>query len=805
MGRKQKKQPQIREDIPSDEDEEIDEDEAFNSDDERKYGMFFQKRDDSDDDDDEDSDSGSEDGSDLEDDDEEEGDGGQYMLDLLNNLDKTDNDEPKTDTHTITNYIKEDPFSSTVIKGTKLTLDALVDDIKDTSEFGAVQKKLKGMMGKSATSTPAARVITERAQRRVNYQQQSKEVSSWIEAVQENRQAETLDFRPHMEGANKITTERMIDSFVPTTDFEREMHEALKAAGQEDEAALIRAEEQAIDALGENEITLEEYKQRRGQLAKMRALMFYEEQKRHHINKIKSKKYRRIRKKQRERQKESEMEAGIAENPELERELQEKEEMERMKERMTLAHKNTSKWAKHILKRGKNVDLDTRKALSAQLRRGDDLLKKMKTSRNGDDSDDSDDDLVATAKKVLEDTESNDADGEEQKGLFKLAFMQRGLQRERERARQEARELLMELEENERLEHDDDEQRPRDDLKPEDKSSARKKKVASNAEMTDLLNDGAMIASTLQFGSTTATAVESSFSVDLGSSASEFTKVMKPSDTVGSQEASGPPAKRQKNEKGSVERHTPSHSTQEDNPWLPFEKKEKKEPSKKVKSNNVSVSVESAVTLIPEVRQEDVQPKNVAETDINKDSKQTGENNKKSITMLSQEELVRRAFATPGDAEEEFALEKKEFEEREDPDNKKRKRNENKKELTSSGWGSWTGKGAPPPQLPKNLPKKFQPPPKLPERQRQDAAKPRVILSERRVKRLADSCMIAEIPYPYKTREEYERAMAGGIGREWNVTNSFKDMTRPEILVRPGQVIQPISKRMKQSRAPAKF
>ncbi|MEM7072906.1 MAG: hypothetical protein AAF418_04990, partial [Pseudomonadota bacterium] len=69
--------------------------------------------------------------------------------------------------------------------------------------------------------------------------------------------------------------------------------------------------------------------------------------------------------------------------------LAEKDEYDRMKERMTLAHKNTSKWAKRILKRGKNVDADTRKALSAQLKRGDDLLHKMKHGGDDGDSDES--------------------------------------------------------------------------------------------------------------------------------------------------------------------------------------------------------------------------------------------------------------------------------------------------------------------------------------------------------------------------------------------------------------------------------
>lgn len=65
--------------------------------------------------------------------------------------------------------------------------------------------------------------------------------------------------------------------------------------------------------------------------------------------------------------------------------------------------------------------------------------------------------------------------------------------------------------------------------------------------------------------------------------------------------------------------------------------------------------------------------------------------------------------------------------------------------------------------------------------------------------------MLAEIPYPFTTREEYKRSLIGGVGREWNVSSSFKDMIRPQVITRAGKIIQPISKKLKQQRAPAKF
>ena len=65
--------------------------------------------------------------------------------------------------------------------------------------------------------------------------------------------------------------------------------------------------------------------------------------------------------------------------------------------------------------------------------------------------------------------------------------------------------------------------------------------------------------------------------------------------------------------------------------------------------------------------------------------------------------------------------------------------------------------------------------------------------------------MLGDVPHPYATRAEYEQAMLGGVGKEWNVSSAFKSMTRPEILTRSGKIIQPISKKAKQARAPAKF
>jgi U3 small nucleolar RNA-associated protein 14 len=84
--------------------------------------------------------------------------------------------------------------------------------------------------------------------------------------------------------------------------------------------------------------------------------MFYEQLKRHRLNKIKSKAYRRIRKKQKQRLQQSQSEGIVDEDDDEEeqKEKDEKEALKRVQERMDLRHKNTNRWSKMALKYGRS-------------------------------------------------------------------------------------------------------------------------------------------------------------------------------------------------------------------------------------------------------------------------------------------------------------------------------------------------------------------------------------------------------------------------------------------------------------------
>lgn len=766
-------------DLSEDEDEEIDEDQAFNSDDERKYGGLFTSSKGAEGEDESYSET-----DDEEDDDSPGGDGGEYMLQLLNQLDndKSNGSAGVVDHGSMGRQIGESQFSSTMLSSgvNGVTLDSMMDSIKGNGVARDLNKLMKPIRKGKAVNAPEAKIVADQTFRAEHYEEQSKRImSQWLDIVQINRQAEHLDFRSHHASLGKMSRHGLTSDFQPSSDFEKQLQAALEEEGQKDDEEITELEEKGaigyLDDLGESTLTVEQYKKRRAQLAKMRALLFYHEQKRHHMNKIKSKKYRRIRKKQKARQAEEE-EANL-DLESAERELSEKEEILRVRERMTLAHKNTSKWAKRILKRGNKVDKETRRALSAQVTRGDDLVKRMHVSSDGDQDEDSDEDLVESAQKVLTEI---DKDEDADKGVFKLAFMQRGIKRQREQAKQEARQLLQDLQKSEDLELGV-EQPGGSCVTPE----KRRREVASAAEMKDVIEDGTLVVSALQVGSSTVSST-GAMNGRVPATSSECFSSHSLKSTDGDVHRSQP-GQVNTVRKSDRERDL---AKDEENPWLKSRTSVSSVPSEG-QELSVSVSVSENTSKVGSCSVETEQDSVVS----------------KSITHLSQEELVKRAFVGATEiADTEFSTEKDIVEEHEDPERKKKK--EHKSEA-SRGWGSWAGEGAKNTFKASRLPPKLQPPKLKAKQKRRDARRPRVILSEKRVKKLADSCMLTDIPYPYKSREEYERAMVGGIGKEWNVTSSHSAMVRPAIQTRAGQVIQPISQHMKAKkkakRAPAKF
>lgn len=193
-------------------------------------------------------------------------------------------------------------------------------------------------------------------------------------------------------------------------------------------------------------LTPEEVAARRTELRAMRELAYRAEVKAKRVKKIKSKAYRRIRKRQRAK-------LDAAEDDEEEDVMDDekvmKREVERARERATLKHKMGGKWAQSMRGRGE-MDGDQRREMEEMLERGEKLRRKIRGEKDGSDSESDDFDgdgddfdeegfkqeVVAEARQAAID--EGDSPGVatvlSKKSVFGMKFMQNAMTREQRRA-----------------------------------------------------------------------------------------------------------------------------------------------------------------------------------------------------------------------------------------------------------------------------------------------------------------------------------------------------------------------------------
>ena len=243
----------------------------------------------------------------------------------------------------------------------------------------------------------------------------------------------------------------------PTTQLERDVDALLKAAKIRDEDM----PETEDPILKRNDSSMEEITQRRNELRKMREIMFRAEIKSRRVKKIKSKTYRRLRRKEKEHLDEKINGIAAEESSEIEGRL--KMEMERAKERATLKHKHTGKWAKQMRNR-EDLDDGTRRDLEDMLARGDRLRRRIQgiasgesEGENGDEDGDDDDELegaqgIAKIKQdafselaQLENGDTIQSKGKAGNSVFDMKFMKEAMARKASVADKEVDDFVKEM------------------------------------------------------------------------------------------------------------------------------------------------------------------------------------------------------------------------------------------------------------------------------------------------------------------------------------------------------------------------
>ena len=233
------------------------------------------------------------------------------------------------------------------------------------------------------------------------------------------------------------------------------MDKLLKAAELR-EQDIVKTEE-----LKMQDLTPEEAAQRRAELRQMRDLMFRAEIKARRVAKIKSKTYRKLKRKEKTKLAERFGIATGGEPGELDEEARMKAEVDRARERATLKHKNMGKWAQAMKHRQTDGELDDdrRRQVMEMHERGEKLRRRIAGAASGsesesDDSDeDEDEDDIKTKAmdKLRELNEVEDAETEglnvlkKKGGVMQMKFMQEGLSREAAQAHAEVDSFQEEL------------------------------------------------------------------------------------------------------------------------------------------------------------------------------------------------------------------------------------------------------------------------------------------------------------------------------------------------------------------------
>lgn len=172
------------------------------------------------------------------------------------------------------------------------------------------------------------------------------------------------------------------------------------AGETEDVEQLAKREEELL----KKKLTRDELIARRKELAYLKIRESQKSLKARKQNKIKSKKYHKLLKKQKMQEQIKQFEILQKTNPEAALEKLNELEKNRVLERASLRHKNTGTWAKNLQIRAK-YDKDVRKDLSEQLQ-----ISRKLTEKKIDSEDENDDDNTTKASQIGMEKELNESD-----------------------------------------------------------------------------------------------------------------------------------------------------------------------------------------------------------------------------------------------------------------------------------------------------------------------------------------------------------------------------------------------------------
>jgi len=721
------------------------------------------------------------------------------------------------------------------VKDGELTLSDLLasSGLPATNKLAAALKSKKASKAPPKLSAPLPKRQQDRLNRAAASEKAIQQLNRWRDTVIHNRRADFLSF-PLQDPNQAVPIGK--DKFNVQTAPQNELEESIRRIMEEsgiasngggsqpgdEEGELIKAE-----VLGTNKLPIDEVLRRRASLRRARELLFHEEIKAKRIAKIKSRSYRRVHRKQKERQ--AELERAERERLGIDDDENEREyfERKRAESRMGTKHRD-SKWAKTLKATNRTVwDEGARDSVHEEARRREELQMRIegKDLSSGEEdsdvsSDDNDEDEEASILRHLRQLNRRGVeDGKTEQGLAGMKFMRAAAEKQRKQNEENIARLKKEIQGDQYSDVDDSEQSGIDDqglgraiFGPQSKeTSVRSQRRPKRPE--------------LQEGNFS----EDESAADRRTQAEDEGGRVHTVDTT-SQKRKGTLKKTGRGSGPLVtnlgpDRRDPAVQRQQQEEaelgaWLTSQTGPKK--SRKDKQLDLQLGEDTPLDLRipssvpaahvgmnkPQTTPKHNEPSHSGSTAGKTEGWQTvmyikqqdshdsgGEDASPGpedpiITAKDRAaEYQSRAFAAD-DVAAAFEAEKAELVASED-----------EKEVSTHlpGWGSWTGHG-----LSKSIRKankkaahnplfKYKMPGGVKPDQRKDKKSDRVIISEKQ-DRKGKKYLAPMLPHEYETKVQYEGSLRLPVGPEWSTKEVFQKGTRPRVVVQRGRVVEAMEK-----------
>ncbi|KAE9556278.1 hypothetical protein FO519_000461 [Halicephalobus sp. NKZ332] len=667
--------------------------------------------------------------------------------------------------------IKSGPISKVNI------VSDLLGTIRSTKDLDGVKKKLKLAGSKKKTvktlDVPLHKQAQSRIQSAVAYGETKKDLRVWNQVVTENRVAEQIVYPINKDEVELLKVERASDkaqAFKPRTEFEKQMAEILGKSKNNltNDTEYTEAEMEILKAM-----SLKEAKEKTAQLQKLRKLTSFQEAKFRRQAKIKSKAYHRIKKRQKRRETIKDFEELLAKDPEAAKEKLEQLETDRAYERAVLRHRGQNKFSKE-LRQFASRNPEIKAVLADHLKFHRELKEK-----HGDGAfSSSDDDEDNTPKLTLEE-------------ILKMA------------ANQAAKEVAETPKEIETVEKNPWLKGAVSKLRSQ-KAAIREKVIVREPTEPEFEVDS-------EFTIPLTKIVVEQKKAELQAAAEKKKQLeLQKVGTESNEKSSGSEAEDEdeESEEGEVEPEPPKVEKQS-------KQLKRKAPEvidyKNVEINSLFASVEEELKKadadeskgkkkggapVPTKKPKKVEKKkepinekdpeheidlktflevnNIVSSELPENIDECLDNDDEEV---ERDNLLAEAFADD-DVVGEFEKKKQLVEEEENPI-------EEETDITTMGWGSWTGPGIEPKKTKSKEPK--------PKPKREDNKKAHVIIREN-AKSTIEELQPQYVPFPFTRPADFEAVIQQPIGRDWNPTKHTAVMTRPEVVAPAGRIIKPFNR-----------